>query len=1019
MKKLKYIFIGLFSIVSLIGLTACSSSSDVKVTYMVESSVYKVLEFDSISDVVHPTAPNKDGSSFVGWYTDSTFKTGTLFDKTTYSAELTFNLYARFAENTVTTYVDGEKSGNIVITEAETSKPTKEDFSFDGWYIDPEYTTEYNNQDVDNLYGRFRALVTISNGYEELYSEFVTPGDTISEPNYNSIRKNYMAENGYYHFTTGEFGTEESLNKFDFNTGIDINTTINLMWESEGLTYSLSDSNTLSVSRPSATTSAEANPSDILSVPSRAYYNDIEYDVVVANGFYYGATKKIIFNYNIKGISNTNTKAFYPTSSNLEEVVLPDSLKIIVSSFTDTTSFTENSITLNNGIEVIIDSFRLGYNSSDGYNFDIAVPDSIEYMALVTTNYTFGNNSSHYVENIEGEKAIFTDILGKKTLVSYIPANTRDIVIPEGIYGINASAFTIMALTLDTLSLPSTFDSVNNYPVAADYYYMNSSLFTSVNSYSILQNLEVTWDTKAISTIKINQTSLSDELDNCLMGQLPSIGYINYKNAYFDGSYKVLFTGESTGQVFVSVYVTNLTTGEKELVSIELQSGSVITKDYLLTQVMINGTSLFELIDSGEYVLNNILEFGEVYFVTNEVTITSNVYLTLNYSLAPVGAELTLSECGTFYIVTGFDFDTAKLQDDGTYLVNIPSEFNGIVITEVAEEAMANQVRIGKVVIPNTVTIIGAKAFYNCSNLTELEIQGAYGVAETINGVAVYGTIGKVEYIYESAFEGTSIVSPVMGLESMKYIAPYAFKSSTITHFTNVDLTTTAKGGIKTSSNAIRTDLVIGNYYYSFETVVGFIYRYQGQEYETYNYPKSGETTVLTLDLDIVAIAGGYNTYGFYHSLTLGYSGRSISFGDMGFITRVEILEGSIYYLNDFMTASKTGLVFVNVTKVHKNAFTDMGSNFNYVEDEVYRIISKFDPLSNSNRDDINYISLEEYVAVSTADYYTTYVDDNGNFNGIFAEGWWQGVMADDADYKTKMIFMSNLYSVDGIWLSF
>ncbi|MFI3329399.1 MAG: InlB B-repeat-containing protein [bacterium] len=1011
MKNLKLIFINLITVISLFGLSGCSAGGEVEVTYMVDDAVYETIVFDSISSISHPSSPQKDGWEFVGWYTTDTFTAGTLFDKLTFEGEVKFNLYARFTQDSATIYIDGVDSGKIVLNEASDYAPTKEDLSFDGWYIDANFTTKFDNQDVDNLYGRFRALVTITNGYEEVYTEFVTPGDSISEPAYVDVRKNYMSEDGYYHFTSGDLGSVESLKKFNFNSEITINTTINLMWESIGLDYSLSESNTLSVKR-STSVSGDVNASEVLSVPSYAYYEGVLYEVELLNNFYYSTAKKLIINYNVKGL-NTLSSALQSSTSNLNEVILPDSLEVIFSSFTDTTSFTEDSIKLPDGIEVIIDSFRLGYYSSNGYDFNIVVPNSIKYMAIVTTSYTFDNNSTHYIENINGEKAIFTDVVGKKTLVSYIPENTIDVVIPEGIYGINASAFSIMSSTLDTLNLPSTFESVNIYPAAADYSYMNATLFENVKSYSLLQNLAVYWDIKSISSVVINNQSLPEELDNCLLGQPTNGNYINYKNSYFDSEFKVLFIGESVEQVFVNVYVTNLTINKSVLVKLELQSGESISVNYLLNAITIDGSTLFELIDSGEYLLNDILSFGEEFFENDEVLVTSNVYLTLNYSVSPAGAELTLSSDGTYYIVTGFDLATAKLQDDGTYLVNIPASYDNIDVTEISDEAMANQTRIGKVVIPNTVTIIGARAFYNCTNLTELEIQGAYGLCETVNGIEQFNTIGKIEYIYESAFENTAIISPVLGLESMKYIAPYAFKTSTITHFTNINSTSTNKGGIKSGSGTsavVRTDLVIGKYYFSFETSVAFIYCYQGQSMETYEFKAGTETERLTLDLQVVAVAGGYNTKsGVWHYLALGYSGQSVASFAMPFITSVEILEGSMYYLSDLTL--NTGLVLLNVSKVHNNAFTDMAAK--YSENIGLSIFPGRD-----GNDEVNYISLEEASAVATADYYTTYVDENNDFNGIFEQGWWSGIMADDVDYETKMSFMANLYNTNMIWVS-
>ena len=96
-------------------------------------------------EITEPTS-TKEGFTFDGWYTDDAFTNEFIFDKM--PAE-NMTIYAKWQANeyTITLNLDGgtgegslTKDFDTVITEPI---PTKEGYTFGGWYADAEFTTAY------------------------------------------------------------------------------------------------------------------------------------------------------------------------------------------------------------------------------------------------------------------------------------------------------------------------------------------------------------------------------------------------------------------------------------------------------------------------------------------------------------------------------------------------------------------------------------------------------------------------------------------------------------------------------------------------------------------------------------------------------------------------------------------------------------------------------------------------------------------------------------------------------------
>ncbi len=122
------------------------------------------------------------------------------------------------------------------------------------------------------------------------------------------------------------------------------------------------------------------------------------------------------------------------------------------------------------------------------------------------------------------------------------------------------------------------------------------------------------------------------------------------------------------------------------------------------------------------------------------------------------GFEYTLSEDGTYYIVTDYD---------GKLDVVVPAEFNGLPVKEIDGYAFHNGFNVGSMItsisIPDSITRIGSDAFHNCDRLQYNEYGGAKYLGNANNPyVALVGVVS------------TDITSCTVH-EDAKTITSYAF----------------------------------------------------------------------------------------------------------------------------------------------------------------------------------------------------------------------------------------------------
>ena len=189
--------------------------------------------------LTEPTpAPTKEGFTFDGWYEDSTFS-----KKFDFNTPITDNmtLYANWIENKYTVTFD-TKGGNtiapVTVKEGEkvtepTTAPTKEGFTFDGWYTDDTYTTKYNFENAVTknitLYAKWNEVVvqkyTVTfdtKGGNAIAPVTVKEGEKVSEPSSLPTKEGFTFDGWYQDVTLNT--------KFDFNTSVVSNLTLYAKW---------------------------------------------------------------------------------------------------------------------------------------------------------------------------------------------------------------------------------------------------------------------------------------------------------------------------------------------------------------------------------------------------------------------------------------------------------------------------------------------------------------------------------------------------------------------------------------------------------------------------------------------------------------------------------------------------------------------------------------------------------------------------------------------------------------------
>jgi tetratricopeptide (TPR) repeat protein len=102
-----------------------------------------------------------------------------------------------------------------------------------------------------------------------------------------------------------------------------------------------------------------------------------------------------------------------------------------------------------------------------------------------------------------------------------------------------------------------------------------------------------------------------------------------------------------------------------------------------------------------------------------------------NMQIALNSLTFTLNDQNNGYVISRFSNDATHI-----YLIEIPSQYNGLPVIEIGAYAFSGHPNIANVIIPNSVTSLSAGAFRNCSELESITIPDS---VTTIDNAAFKG----------------------------------------------------------------------------------------------------------------------------------------------------------------------------------------------------------------------------------------------------------------------------------------
>lgn len=990
-----------------VALAACKKGNEAKVNFMVQNdqgvwAVHKTVSVNEEGKAEVPVAPEKKGYRFRDWYADEGFSAVFVNENITSDC----NAYAKYEAITVSVNLNGTAQGEKRLLDldaftAEYAADAKANsLTFGGWYIDAEYKTVYNGQDVDAIYARYMAEVLYDNGYETVYKELIVPGAKTVQPAVESVKKYYMdAEDISYVDADGA--------AFDFSAAVESNTVVTVRWKSPFLYYSYySNAEKFSVSGISyegtdinmlksvpvisvlseGVTIGEEDLKYTSGVPESAFGSDCEVFGISALALSnFTSLEKIILPEGIEYITGVSGGDGVP----LKKLSLPASVVLLEGAFCGFTQLEE--VHMKSGVEVMMRSFFKDMYSGQ-HDFDITVPASVKHISDMPTNLTFEAGSAFYKE---GDGVYTTDQQGRKVLVSYRTVDeSGTITIPEGVQSIQAGAFYVMEQlqSFKRLVLPSSFEAVNYGANRADYAGYDGDALLDHQYLSNPQN-DSGADARAYSVI-----CGLELLDSVLMNtreypaEMSAYAFTSSRKPYDQVAERIFFVGAvEQGEPVkfrVTAYNSMDPSSEVQFFIESVASGQAVDEATIWAAIATKCDY-----NSAEYDIVSLTEFGENY-VASEPT-TRNRYLVAQFANKPGGARYEYSESEGGYVVTGYDSDSAMVLPDGTRRVVIPAQYSEKDVVKIAAGAFKNAGSISEVYISNKVKIIDDEAFMNTANLKTVSI-----------------TPGGIEVIGRSAFENSGFTYIALPLATLKEVRPYAFKSAVLKGFLPVEgeeqrmIFTSTIGGTATTPAA---DLAPGKIYFNgdMDSDDGFsgIIQYVSHAVEYQKaLPSDSEATVpvTVYEAKFLAVAGGMERG--FGAFAIGVSSRKNSFfGAPDAVIRYEMMEGSVYYL-----AGHKSITFGLVSKVHKNAFTDMDAKYDTVTTsangskkgkiKVYRVAVE-NPDAYTNND--SWLLLEDIQAVASPDY------DFAAEGAIFEDGWWEGITVDDADYAAKMEFMA------------
>ena len=207
----KKLLLGLLGVSAIIGLSSCKAKEFTVTVQPNNGTTVDSFVVTENGTITAPANPTKEGYTFDGWYLDANFSTKV--DFSTFKVTEDIALYAKWVINTYT--VTFNSNGGSAVANATVNyntavtlpnAPTKEGYTFVGWYTDEACTNQYTNGKITantTLYAKWSEDAEVyevtfeTNGGSEIAPINVVEGEAATLPSTNPTKGGH-AFDGWY-----------------------------------------------------------------------------------------------------------------------------------------------------------------------------------------------------------------------------------------------------------------------------------------------------------------------------------------------------------------------------------------------------------------------------------------------------------------------------------------------------------------------------------------------------------------------------------------------------------------------------------------------------------------------------------------------------------------------------------------------------------------------------------------------------------------------------------------------------
>ena len=722
------------------------------------------VNIESGSLATTPTNPTKNGYTFVGWYKNSDLTA--VFD---FNTPITSNitLYAKWNEVSVDKYtVSFETNGGTaiisitdIVSHSKITKPTdptKEGYTFGGWYTDSLTTAPYD----------FEAGVT---GNITLYAKWIpntyivtfnsNGGSTVTQ---QTIKHGSKAEtpavptrDGYQFVCWHIQGVEDA---FDFNTAITSNITLVATWNE--------------IAREKRVVTLEAN-GGVIGYPSIS----VDYDTKLSQasiptitkegykfeGWYSDQGLNTLFDFNTS--IKTNITLYAKWSINTYEITFNSN---------EGTDVTKQTINYNDLVTAPSNPTKAGYTFGGWYT-DVTLETPYNFATPVTSSFTL--------------YAKWTLVSYDKYSVSFDSNGGTDVItqanIEHGGYATLPTTPTKTGYTFVGWFTDTTLETPYNFATPV------TTSFTLYAKWTV-SKFDVTFKTYAGDVLY--QTTVEYNKDVTYVGSTPSRDGFT-----FEGWDKELTGIKETTIIYATFSHPVLKFSDNEQTKISGVKDNTITSVTIPGGITEIGKGAFASCEELESIVipSSVKVIGEEAFsdcyklssitLPEELTTIGNCAFIYCESLASINIPSTVTSIGKEAFYGCNNLSSITLPEGITkipeYLFagcrsltsfSVPSTVTSINSNAFSETA------IETFTIPSTVTELGSGVFSNCKSLKSVSIPNGitkipYGIfygCDSLNNVVIPSSVTEIEG--SSFYECKSLTNVTLG-DNVKIIESQAF----------------------------------------------------------------------------------------------------------------------------------------------------------------------------------------------------------------------------------------------------